>query len=155
MALIDCPECGHKVSTVAVACPECGYPVKASPATSSPATPAEPPSPVAGKLSEPGVGGGELQTPSDRPGTWWQKRPHIFDPHSFDPPDKLDEPAKPVKVGSVRRRIVALVFGGAVFLLLHLELLPQEIQFRWALSLFGAAITALVISKWPSKSTEQ
>jgi len=27
MALIDCPECGRKVSCEAVACPQCGYPV--------------------------------------------------------------------------------------------------------------------------------
>ena len=27
MALIDCPECGRKVSREATACPQCGYPV--------------------------------------------------------------------------------------------------------------------------------
>src|SRR5512146_952899 len=27
MALIDCPECGKPVSTVAKACPNCGYPI--------------------------------------------------------------------------------------------------------------------------------
>lgn len=27
MALIDCPECGKKVSDMAKACPSCGYPV--------------------------------------------------------------------------------------------------------------------------------
>ena len=27
MALIDCPECSHKVSTRATACPACGYPL--------------------------------------------------------------------------------------------------------------------------------
>lgn len=27
MALISCPECGHKVSTAAEACPGCGFPV--------------------------------------------------------------------------------------------------------------------------------
>ncbi|WP_295857504.1 zinc ribbon domain-containing protein [uncultured Xylophilus sp.] len=27
MALISCPECGHRVSTAAPACPSCGYPV--------------------------------------------------------------------------------------------------------------------------------
>lgn len=29
MALINCPECGRKVSDKAVACPDCGYPVAA------------------------------------------------------------------------------------------------------------------------------
>ena len=28
MALIQCPECGHKVSTMADACPNCGCPVR-------------------------------------------------------------------------------------------------------------------------------
>ena len=28
MALIDCPECGKKVSDKAVSCPNCGYPIK-------------------------------------------------------------------------------------------------------------------------------
>jgi len=155
MALIDCPECGHKVSTVAVACPECGYPVKAQPAAPRPAAPAEPPGPVASERSEPVVAGDRPRTPSDRKGPWWQKRPHVFDPHSFDPPDKSDEPVEPVKVSSLPRRIAALLLGGGVFLLLQLELLPPEIHLRWLLSLFGAAITALVITKWPSKSTEQ
>lgn len=27
MALINCPECGRKVSSAAVSCPECGYPI--------------------------------------------------------------------------------------------------------------------------------
>ncbi|MBQ6257295.1 MAG: zinc ribbon domain-containing protein [Clostridia bacterium] len=27
MALINCPECGKKVSDQAVACPDCGYPI--------------------------------------------------------------------------------------------------------------------------------
>lgn len=27
MALINCPECGRKVSSAAVACPDCGYPI--------------------------------------------------------------------------------------------------------------------------------
>jgi DNA-directed RNA polymerase subunit RPC12/RpoP len=152
MALIDCPECGHKVSTVAVACPECGYPVKARPATAKPPKPAEPPSQVPSKPAEPVVAGDHPPTPSGKPGTWWQKKPHIFDPHSFD---KSDAPAKPVKVGSVRRRIVALLIGGGVFLLLHFELLPRDVQLRWLLSLFGAAMTALVITKWPSRSAEQ
>ena len=30
MALIDCPECGHRVSTAAKACPACGFPVAES-----------------------------------------------------------------------------------------------------------------------------
>ena len=28
MALIDCPECRHKISERASACPQCGYPLK-------------------------------------------------------------------------------------------------------------------------------
>ncbi len=27
MALVDCPECGKRVSTLAVACPHCGFPL--------------------------------------------------------------------------------------------------------------------------------
>ena len=27
MALVPCPECGHQVSTSAVACPQCGHPL--------------------------------------------------------------------------------------------------------------------------------
>ena len=27
MSLIDCPECGHKISEKALACPQCGYPM--------------------------------------------------------------------------------------------------------------------------------
>jgi len=29
VALIECPECGEQVSTLAVACPHCGFPVSA------------------------------------------------------------------------------------------------------------------------------
>lgn len=32
MSLIYCPECGHEISTAAVACPSCGRPVSAKPA---------------------------------------------------------------------------------------------------------------------------
>lgn len=28
MALIDCPECGRSVSTMATSCPNCGYPIQ-------------------------------------------------------------------------------------------------------------------------------
>jgi endogenous inhibitor of DNA gyrase (YacG/DUF329 family) len=31
VALVDCPECGREVSTLAVACPHCGFPVAALP----------------------------------------------------------------------------------------------------------------------------
>lgn len=31
MALIECPECGRKVSDMATACPTCGYPVANNP----------------------------------------------------------------------------------------------------------------------------
>ena len=27
MALVDCPECGRQVSTLAAACPQCGFPI--------------------------------------------------------------------------------------------------------------------------------
>ena len=27
MALIECPECGRKVSSMAKVCPDCGYPI--------------------------------------------------------------------------------------------------------------------------------
>ena len=27
MALVDCPECGRQISTLAAACPQCGYPL--------------------------------------------------------------------------------------------------------------------------------
>ena len=173
MALIDCPECGHKVSTVAVACPECGYPVKGRPVTSVPAPAAQPPSTVDSRGGEPVVGEdrpsppvdstrGEPAVSADRPpvrsagsGPWWQKKPHIFDPHSFDRQERSEQPVKPVKAGLARRRAVAVVIGVAVFLLLQLELLPREIPLRWALALFGAAITVLVITKWPSRAADQ
>ncbi|MBN2114632.1 MAG: hypothetical protein JW785_10975 [Acidimicrobiia bacterium] len=29
MALIECPECGEQVSTLAAACPHCGFPISA------------------------------------------------------------------------------------------------------------------------------
>jgi len=29
VALVDCPECGHQISTLAAACPHCGFPVHA------------------------------------------------------------------------------------------------------------------------------
>lgn len=32
MALLDCPECQHRVSDRAMACPSCGYPLAAPPA---------------------------------------------------------------------------------------------------------------------------
>ncbi|MBP3960325.1 zinc-ribbon domain-containing protein [Gemmata sp. G18] len=35
MPLIDCPACGHRISSEAVACPQCGHPNR--PAQSSPA----------------------------------------------------------------------------------------------------------------------
>lgn len=35
MALIDCPECGHRVSTAAKACPACGFPVAEGGATAA------------------------------------------------------------------------------------------------------------------------
>ncbi|MCA1590183.1 MAG: zinc-ribbon domain-containing protein, partial [Acidobacteria bacterium] len=31
MALLHCPECGHEISTSAVACPSCGRPLNARP----------------------------------------------------------------------------------------------------------------------------
>lgn len=31
MAIIQCPECGHKVSDAAQACPSCAYPIAAPP----------------------------------------------------------------------------------------------------------------------------
>ncbi len=31
MALLDCPECAHKVSDRAFACPSCGYPIAGNP----------------------------------------------------------------------------------------------------------------------------
>src|SRR5689334_19611949 len=31
MSLIYCPECGHEISTAAVACPNCGRPIQARP----------------------------------------------------------------------------------------------------------------------------
>lgn len=34
MALIDCPECGRNVSTMANSCPNCGYPIKINTASS-------------------------------------------------------------------------------------------------------------------------
>lgn len=43
MPLIDCPECGKRVSTAAEACPNCGYPVSARAATAAEGRPAEPP----------------------------------------------------------------------------------------------------------------
>lgn len=36
MALIDCPECGARVSDVAPACPQCGFPVSGARADTSP-----------------------------------------------------------------------------------------------------------------------
>ena len=30
MALVPCPECGKKVSTMASACPDCGFPISAN-----------------------------------------------------------------------------------------------------------------------------
>jgi len=30
VALTDCPECGHRVSTAAEACPQCGYPMRSA-----------------------------------------------------------------------------------------------------------------------------
>jgi zinc-ribbon domain len=35
MALIYCPECGHEISSAAVACPQCGRPVNATPPAAS------------------------------------------------------------------------------------------------------------------------
>ncbi len=35
MALTDCPECGHQISTLAAACPHCGYPVSGETALSA------------------------------------------------------------------------------------------------------------------------
>ncbi len=43
MALIDCPECGRQVSSVAAACPECAYPVAAkTPPPAGPQTVSQP-----------------------------------------------------------------------------------------------------------------
>ncbi len=52
MALIDCPECGRQVSSIAAACPECAYPVAAK---------ATPPAPQQARA------GGE--PPKER---WWK-----------------------------------------------------------------------------------
>ena len=35
MALIDCPECGKQISSMAPACPSCGVPVEASSAATT------------------------------------------------------------------------------------------------------------------------
>lgn len=37
VALMNCPECGHQVSTAAAACPQCGYPIQS--VTSPPSGP--------------------------------------------------------------------------------------------------------------------
>jgi hypothetical protein len=42
MALVKCDDCGHEVSTEAVACPNCGRPMNAAPAA-GPAVAASPP----------------------------------------------------------------------------------------------------------------
>ena len=50
MALVDCPECGRQISTLAVACPHCGFPL------SREAVEAEGPVPVRGpsRWTDPG-----------------------------------------------------------------------------------------------------
>lgn len=47
MAMIDCPKCGHQVSTYADACPECGHPVNEKAAAEQAA-----PGPAAGGLDD-------------------------------------------------------------------------------------------------------
>lgn len=44
MALFDCPECGHQISTLAAACPHCGFPVQVEAALLAEARPARGPS---------------------------------------------------------------------------------------------------------------
>lgn len=44
MALVDCPECGHQISTLAAACPQCGYPIQAEAALLAEARPSRGPS---------------------------------------------------------------------------------------------------------------
>lgn len=42
MPLQECPDCGHNVSTRAVACPQCGAPNDGGNASASPSSPTEP-----------------------------------------------------------------------------------------------------------------
>jgi hypothetical protein len=44
VALVDCPECGHQISTLAAACPQCGYPIQAEAALLAEARPSRGPS---------------------------------------------------------------------------------------------------------------
>jgi len=44
VALVDCPECGHQISTLAAACPHCGYPIQAEAALLAEARPSRGPS---------------------------------------------------------------------------------------------------------------
>src|SRR5688572_1934945 len=41
MAMIYCPECGHEISTAAVACPNCGRPLSSRPVHGAPPVVAE------------------------------------------------------------------------------------------------------------------
>lgn len=66
MALAKCEDCGHEVSTEAVACPNCGRPTAATPAA-SPAQADAPPSPPIWPPQPAGAPRPDSQPPSSRP----------------------------------------------------------------------------------------
>ncbi len=86
MALIDCPECGARVSDVAPACPQCGFPVANQ--VNADASP---------------QGAASSGTSADTPAT----QPTI-------PPLPTERSAEPFRIGGRRVPIAAILFWGGL-----------------------------------------
>ena len=94
MALIDCPECGAKVSDSAPACPKCGFPIAANIARTAATEQPEAIAPAA-----------VAATPTT---------PEATAPAAEPPLLPTERSAEPFRIGGRRIPIAALLFWGGI-----------------------------------------
>jgi ribosomal protein L40E len=131
MALIDCPECGAKISERAPTCPKCGFPIAV--AGGDPATRAEPM--AADTMSDaPASAAPDATTTHATPAT---------DP----PPLPTERSAEPIRIGGRRIPIAALLFWGGMVLGVVLKFgvfgggeVPKPYSYAPYLMLFGGVL---------------
>jgi hypothetical protein len=94
MALIDCPECGAKVSDSAPACPKCGFPIAANIAKTMATAPSEP-------TEQPEVAATAAT-------------PEATAPAAEPPLLPTERSAEPLRIAGRRIPIAALLFWGGI-----------------------------------------
>ena len=94
MALIDCPECGDRVSDSAPACPKCGFPIAANIAKTSASEPSE-------TSAAPSV----AATPTPPEATTAATEPPLL---------PTERSAEPFRIAGRRIPIAALLFWGGI-----------------------------------------